>query len=247
MSHSIAEDTRVLVRRARRRRFLGYGLALLVIAALAIVVGEELDHNLHALERRLTHLGAWAPILFVLGMGLLTSLFVPETLFALMAGALFGLGRGTLLLACGSYLGAVMQFGLGRHLLSGLTHKLVARRPALAGVLLAVRKEQLRLQLLLRLTPLNPALVSYALGATGVRPGPFLLACTACAPYWFAEVYLGFAGRHMAERARQGSDAAWIDDGLVAIGLVALVGVIALVSRAAQRALSAATSTAVLA
>ena len=68
---------------------------------------------------------------------------------------------------------------------------------------MAVARSELKINMLLRLTPLNPATVSYILGATGVRFPGFLLACLALTPHLLIEVYFGFAGKHLARISRK--------------------------------------------
>ena len=54
---------------------------------------------------------------------------------------------------------------------------------------------------LLRLAPINPSLVSYVLGTTGVRFHAFLAACVGLLPAYFVAVYLGYAAKHATKLA----------------------------------------------
>jgi len=69
----------------------------------------------------------------------------------------------------GSLLTGALQFALARQLLRAPIQRALAARPSMAAIQHAVSRDQFRLQVLLRLTPLNPATISYLLGATGVR------------------------------------------------------------------------------
>ncbi|MEJ2170137.1 MAG: hypothetical protein P8X90_31950 [Desulfobacterales bacterium] len=73
---------------------------------------------------------------------------------------------------------------------------MLAARPALTAIQRAVGRDEFRLQLLLRLTPLNPAIISYRLGSAGVRFSSFLIACLALTPSLIIEVYFGHVGKH---------------------------------------------------
>jgi uncharacterized membrane protein YdjX (TVP38/TMEM64 family) len=53
---------------------------------------------------------------------------------------------------------------------------------SLATITRAVKGDEFRLQMLVRLTPLNPASVNYLLGAAGVRFSGFLVACLYSGP-----------------------------------------------------------------
>lgn len=230
-------------RRAGLRKLAGYGLAAAVVVALVVVLGAELARHLEAIEHWLADLGPRAPIVFVVAMALLTTVFVPDTPLALIAGALFGLERGTLVVVAGGFLGAALQYALARRWLAGVSRKLLEARPSLRGVQAAVLQDELRMQVLLRMTPLNPTLVTFVLSAAGVRFGTFLLACGALVPIWFTQVYFGYVGRHVADKAGGSKGGTWVDDALVVLGLAALIAVIVIVSRAAQRAIAAATET----
>ena len=93
------------------------------------------------------------------------------------------------------------------------------------------------MQVLLRLTPLNPAAISYLLGAAGVRFSGFLIACLALTPNLAIEVYFGHVGKHAARLA--GSDARTAHLHALAIigGLAVCVAVMVFVSRMARKAL----------
>lgn len=240
MSLEAEQDTRGFWRRVGLRRAAGYGAAALLIVALVVILGTEAARHVHELERWLAGLGPWAPVAFVLAMAVLTSVFVPDTVFCLIAGALFGLERGTLLIACGGLLGAALQYALARRWFAGLASRLVASRPALQGVQTAVRGDPLRIQALLRLTPLNPTLVTYVVSSAGVRFAGFMLACGVIVPIWFTQVYFGYAGRRMALQAGSPRGSSWVEEGLLVLGLVAMFVVVVLVGRAAQRAIRAA-------
>jgi uncharacterized membrane protein YdjX (TVP38/TMEM64 family) len=136
----------------------------------------------------------------------------------------------------GSLLAAALQFLLSQHLLRTQIQRALAGRPALAAIQRGVSRDTYRLQVLLRLTPLNPATVSYMLGAAGVRFSGFLLACLALIPNLFIEVYFGRVGKHVARMAGRDARTVYLHD-LVVIGSLAVcVIVVVLVSRMARKA-----------
>ena len=69
----------------------------------------------------------------------------------------------------GGLLASALQFTFARRLLRARIERTLAAKPSLAAIQPAVTQDELRLQLLLRLTPLNPATIRYLLGAAGVR------------------------------------------------------------------------------
>lgn len=193
--------------------------------------------SLEAIESGIRGLGGWGFVAYIGLFVVLTSVFVPDTVLAIVAGLVFGLWTGTVLVVTGALLAAALQYALARRLLRARIEKAVATRPKMRAIRHAVLGQQLRLQVLLRLTPLNPASVSYVLGASGVRASGFLLACLALIPLLFVEVWLGRTGSEVAGAAQAGasSDHAHLVTSAVGLAACLLVGV--LVTRAASRAL----------
>jgi uncharacterized membrane protein YdjX (TVP38/TMEM64 family) len=215
--------------------YLGMGV-LLVIAI--VVVGRQIVHHIDAIELWIANLGHWSVLAFIGLYILATSLLVPETVIAIIAGALFGLPWGLAAVGIGSLIAAILQFMLARHLLRMHIQRFAAARPTLMAIQRAVQRDTGRLQALLRLTPLNPATISYLLGAVGVRFSGFLLACLALAPHWFIEVYFGRTGKHIARMAGRHTPAVSLHDLALIGGLVVTIIVMVLVSRAAHKALT---------
>lgn len=220
-------------------------LAVGAAAAAALLVGvlffgHEIGRHVDAVDGWIAGLGSWAPAGFVLLYAVLSSLFVPDLLLGIVAGSAFGFGRGLAAVALGSLGGAVLQYVLARRLFSPLIRGFLHSRPALSAVLAAVRQQELRLQFLIRLTPLNRALTSYALGAIGVGFVRFVVACIALIPSLSLEVYAGYAGKHLARMAGEPKRAVVVQDVMLIGGLLAAVAVLAVVSRVARRAVETA-------
>ncbi|HET9064346.1 MAG TPA: VTT domain-containing protein [Gemmatimonadales bacterium] len=224
----------------RRPRLVHLVIALIaaVAAVVAVVVlGRDLEHHLAAIEHWVESQGPWAPVVFAGAYAILSSVFVPDLLLGLVAGASFGFGRGAAAVIVGSVGAASMQYLLAHHLLGPRISRFVARRPALAAIVAAVRQDELRLQFLLRLTPLNRATTSYLLGAGGVRFRHFLLALAGIVPSLCLEVYAGYAGTHLARVAGSPGRGLVGHDIVIAVGLVVAILVSAQVSRIARRAI----------
>ena len=225
---------------ARLETVLSYAVAGAGLLAAAFVLGDEVGRHIDRLETWIDGLGAAAPLVFILADGVLSSLLVPETLLGIVAGASFGFLRGLAAVVIGNFCGTILQFALGRRLIKPAIDRFVASRPALAAIQSAVRRQPLRLQVLIRLTPLNRAMTSYVLGAGGVGFGRFAAACLALLPYLALEVYFGAAGKHLV-RLRQPERTVVLHDVVLAAGLVAAIAAMTVVSRAARRAVEAAT------
>ena len=218
------------------RSIVPLALAVILIVIAVVVVGRETESHLHAIEAWISQLGPWGRLAFVGLVVVGTSLLIPESLFGLVAGALFGLAWGIGLVFVGNMLAAALQYALARRLLHRPIQRALETRPLLSAIQRAVTGNELRLQFLLRLTPLNPALVSYLLGAAGVRFGGFMLASLALISHFAIEVYLGHAGKQLVTSGFKSGQDGWLHESLIyggaAIGLIAVI----LVSKAAHRA-----------
>lgn len=183
------------------RPILAKGIAAAVLLLLAVGVGRTLGHHIAGLESWIAGHGWVGEVVFVVVLVLFTSVFVPDSLFAVMAGMLFGLVRGTGLVVAGVFLTAGLNFFISRSLAREPVRRWLERVPRLAALERAVRDEGFRFQFLLRLTPISPVTLNYLLGATGTRFRTFLAACLGMVPGLFVEVYFGQAAKHMAQLA----------------------------------------------
>jgi len=122
--------------------------------------------------------GAWAPLAFVfLGIAALT-LLVPKTAVSLLSGAMFGTVLGTLVMLCVAVVAAALNYAIGRWWLRDQVDRAIAAAPSSSwqrAVREVAAEADYRFHLLLRLTPLPTAMISYAMGASGSRVRPFLL------------------------------------------------------------------------
>jgi uncharacterized membrane protein YdjX (TVP38/TMEM64 family) len=149
-------------------------------------------------------------------------LFVPRTLLAIVAGLLFGMGRGIVWAAAGSVAGAVAGFLVARYINSGLID--AAR---LGPVVAQVERGGWRAVAVLRLIPVIPhSLANYALGLTRLPLAAYAFgSLLGQLPMTIAYVDLGAAGQRLMLGA-----ANWIAPtliGLAALSLSLLIPAIA--------------------
>ena len=233
---------RIFPATARFRRALTYlSVGLLLVAAI-VLAGDEIQTHINAIEAWIKNLGPWSVMVFVGLFVVATSFIVPDTVLSIMAGALFGLVWGIAAVVGGSLLAAALQYALAQRLLRSRIERALAAKPSLAAIQRAVSRNEFRLQVLLRLTPLNPAMINYILGAAGVRFVGFLVACLALVPYLAIEVYFGYAAKHLARMAGQETHAGLLHDATVIGGLVMTIVVMVMVSRTARKAVMEAVS-----
>jgi len=213
--------------------YLLLGSALLV---LIVMLGISIEHHINGIELWFEKLGNWGMLVFVLLYVVLTTLLLPESVLAMIAGALFGMIWGPAVVIIAALLAAALQYCIARYTLTALIQRTLGARPALALVQRAVLNSQLRLQLLIRLMPVNPSTVSYVLGAAGVRFGGYLLASLALTPHLLLEVWAGYTTRHIARLAGTGSRTADDHDLFLISGLIITAATLIMLSRIARRA-----------
>jgi uncharacterized membrane protein YdjX (TVP38/TMEM64 family) len=212
---------------------------VLVLLALAWY-GRGAGDEIKALEAWTAGLGILGPVVFAGAVVVLTSVFVPSILLSAVAGALFGLGWGTLAMSAGGIVGATLNYWVARKLLRNHISSVVRRYPKLQTIQSAIKREGLRLQLMLRIAPFNAVLVSYVLGATGVRFPTFLLATVGLIPGLFVEVYFGYVAKHVTKTVAHVSTPSTLQHVLTVGGFLACVALMVSIARLAQRALLAA-------
>jgi len=222
--------------RAYSRAALPYLAAGLLLIVAIVAGGREIEHHINAIESWITKLGPGGVFAFIGLFVLATSFLLPDTVLCIIAGALFGLGWGVAAVLAGSMLAGAMQYALSRKLLRARIQRMLAARPSLAAIQRAVGRDEIRLQVLLRLTPLNPTTISYLLGAAGVRFSGFLIACLALTPNLVIEVYFGHVGKHAARLIGSNARTAHLHDLAIIGGLAVCVAVMVLVSRMARKA-----------
>ncbi len=230
--------------RARRRELLPYAIAGVLLLAAIALLGEEAHRHIGTIESWIAGLGPWALIVFVFLYALLCSVFVPDVLLGIVAGAAFGFGWGVAAATTGTIAGSALQYALSRHLLKPRIERFLASRPALAAIQSAVLREQFRLQVLVRLTPINRAMASYVLGAAGVDFLRFIAASVAALPYLCIEVYAGYAGKHLVNAGGQPRDALSRHDLPMLLTIALAITAMVLIARTARRAIEEATSSA---
>lgn len=216
-------------------------VAFVVLALVALVVaGRSLGGRLQEIAAWIDGLGAAGPLAFVAVYALATVAFVPGSILTLTAGAIFGLGRGTLYTMIAATCGASLAFLVSRYAVRALVERSLATHPKFAAVDRAVAREGRRIVFLLRLSPLFPFnLLNYALGVTSVRFRDYVVACAGMLPGTLLYVYYGKLAGDVA-RAAGGltpeRGAGYY--ALLFLGLLATIIVTAYVTRLARRALA---------
>jgi uncharacterized membrane protein YdjX (TVP38/TMEM64 family) len=222
----------------RRPEWLRHAAIGLASLGVLIWAGRELGHRLPAIEQWIQGQGLVGWVVFIVLTVVGTSLLVPDTVFAVMAGVLYGVPGGSLLITVAAFLTASLNFLLARRWLHAPVRRWLERQPRLAAIERAVHREGLKFLFLIRLTPLSPVAVSYLLGTTPTRFGPFLLACAGLIPGLVVEVYVGHVAKHVVHVAGDPAAHSRMHTALTIAGLALCLTLMAYVTRIARRAIA---------
>ncbi len=94
------------------------GLAVLAAAAFGVALAL-VGRSTQDVRATVEDAGAWAPVLFVALVTVLTCAFLPFPVMAAASGLVFGVAEGTALSILGDTLGALLAFGLARTVAAG--------------------------------------------------------------------------------------------------------------------------------
>ena len=156
----------------------------------------------------------------------------------MIAGALFGLFWGTVWTSIGAILATLLIFWLSRRLLRERVVRMLEKQPRLLAFERAASREGARLQVLLRLTPIHAASLSYAMGVSQVKLGAFFLGCLALIPVLFVEVYFGYVASHVAKLAGKVYTYSMLHLVVTMLGFVFSVIVMATMTQLARKAIA---------
>ncbi|WP_347238874.1 TVP38/TMEM64 family protein [Cyanobium sp. FACHB-13342] len=189
----------------------------------------------------------WLPVLqsplgavaFVPLYALWVTLLLPGVWASMLAGALYGPWWGSLVVFVGACLGAEAAFLLGRTWLREWARRRLSALPKLQAVEQAVSREGLKLVLLTRLSPAFPfSLLNFAYGLSEVSWRDYSIGLVAILPGTILFCGLGALAGDVARFGQvlsgQADAGTWA---LRIVGLLATLGSVWLVGRAAQRAL----------
>ncbi len=211
-----------------------------LVLALLAWQGHHVAAWLPQLERGIAQLGPWGPLALIAGILLLSPLLVPDSIFGIAAGATFGIAAGTLYYFVGVYLMClVVQLVSGRWLRARVL-RLLESRAKLRAAVMAAPQGGAHFTFLVRLVPVNQALLSYALGAAGVPLRFAVLGNAGMLMHMFPTVYFGAAAAHLTRMAASGHRE-WETEGvLLLLGLGVCVFLTLQVTRRAWAAIDAA-------
>ncbi len=188
---------------------------------------------------RLTQLGPWAPVLFILLYVAAAVTLAPAFFLTVAAGAMFGVWWGSVIVFIGASLGASAVYALATPFGRSQWMQRVTRDPRVAAVRTAVAGEGIRVMFLLRLSPLVPYnILNYALALSGVRYADFAVALLGMIPAILMYTYYGKVVGDVAALAAGVAPPRGPEYyALLAVGLIAIVVSTVMITRAARRAI----------
>jgi uncharacterized membrane protein YdjX (TVP38/TMEM64 family) len=222
----------------RARRLWPWALAGALALALLAWQGHHLAHLLPRLEEWLEGLGPWAPLVFVFGAALLLPFFVPDSLFGIAAGVAFGATEGIAVYFGANVVAAILIYAAARSVLRSPVTRALANNPRLEAIQRGTRRDATRLSLLVRMLPVNVALISYTLSAAGVPFRPYLIGSIGMLPHLAITVLLGAVASRVTRIAGQGHHT-WTAEVAASLAGLALAWVVlGYLVRLARRALA---------
>ena len=139
----------------------------MVVASVIVALTVDLP-DAAGLRRAIETAGWAAPVVFVGLYALVTLAPVPKNVLSAVAGLLFGLAEGVLLVLAAAMVGALVAFGLGRVLGRAAVERFTSARVKEADALLA--RGGLMAVILVRLVPVVPfTAMNYTAGLTKLR------------------------------------------------------------------------------
>jgi len=194
---------------------------------------------LHSLLVQVAQMGGWGVLLFLLLYIMAALTMAPAFPLTVAAGAIYGVGRGSLVVFIGAALGGMAAYAVARRLADSRLLRRLDREPRVAVVRNAIRTDGLWVQFLLRLSPLVPfTVLNYALGLARVRFRDFMLSLLVMIPAIVMYTYYGrVVGDIAALAAGQAPPKGPEYYVLLSVGLVSTAVATTMVTRAARRAL----------
>jgi uncharacterized membrane protein YdjX (TVP38/TMEM64 family) len=187
---------------------------------------------------KLSELGPWGPVVFVLLYVAAAVMLAPAFLLTVAAGAMFGVWRGSAVVFIGASLGASAVYVLGSRMSRSRLMARVTRDRRVAAVRDAVAGQGAWVMFLLRLSPLVPFnILNYALALSGVRYSDFAVALLGMIPAIIMYTYYGRVVGDVAALAAGVSPPRGPEYYLLlVVGLVATIVSTTMITRAARRA-----------
>lgn len=206
----------------------------MIFIGLVLLIGYEFELYLPDLEVRIGGWGFFAPMGFIFLFMMLSPIFVSVDALSFAAGVLFPIVTAELTVMIATYLSSAVMFFLGRYFMRERVLALIEGQKRFAALDKAISGDNaFKLMLLLRLTPIPFAMLSYALSVTQVKFQPYLVATSGILVYNGSLAYFGYATKHLTGLTGGLSQTGVISHPLLIFGLFILVAVLIYVAKIA--------------
>ena len=188
-------------------------------------------------------LGLWGPLIFAFLYIPSCVLMFPDILPNAAAGAIWGVGLGSVAVSFGRVLGSIATFLLTRGIADCWMERKTVEDPKFAALAKAVEREGFRIVLLLRLCPLFPVIMlNYSLGLTSVSLRAYAMGTlVGMIPRTLFVAYVGSGTRSLFDLAAGGGTAVSINPAVYWGGLVFSLLIVVILAYHARRLVNKAT------
>ena len=202
--HSSDDNAQPLhpLQRSWKRIIIRILIILVVVALVALAYIYLLQPYMGSIDAYVRSLGAWGPLAFIGIFFVCTFLFLPESIFSIAAGTLFGLWMGWIWVVIAGFITACLVFLFVRLCVRDRINRLIKRHPKGYAVEEAMGQSGFKILFLLRLAPVNYSLLNYLGAVSPCRFKPFMFACIGMIPGNFSGVYMGYVARHTSDLAK---------------------------------------------
>lgn len=221
------------------------GTRIRILTAVVVAVGVlvvALSPEIRLMERdaiiELSQLGSLAPVFLIVGYTVAASLLLPAFPLDFAAGAHFDFWLGVLWVQIAATVAAVAGHFLGGTVFKKFVDRFLDKRPNLRRLQEVVEEEGWRVVFLTRLSPVfSFSALNFVFGAARIPLGPYLTATfIGILPGTALYVYAGTLAGDLSGSPENPAQPAW-QWTLHALGFVATICVVVLVTRIAQRKL----------
>ena len=156
-------------------------IILLVVGALSYCIENYGEGHLSAFAAWVEARGNFAPLFFILINIAGMVLALPQTIFVVVAGVLFGAVKGIVLCLVGMVAGSSISFFIGRFVLKRFILKKFGKDPNFIKLEILSHRHPLKVLALSRIVPVVPySVANYLWSVTTVRFFPFLIMSILC-------------------------------------------------------------------
>lgn len=235
--HAINHFRRLWLRATHAERIVRRVIIIAAVLAVLAVLGHFFGGYVPYMERWIDHHGAIGVFVFFVLFLVGTILFIPEAVFEVAGGVLFGIWWGTAVVTLAGAVTGTVVFVCTRHLFLDRALKICEKHPKVAAVRHATEKKGLRMMFLLRLAPVNFMMLNFMLGVTKVRFFNYLISFIGTIPGIFAAVYFGHLAKHVTKIAGHVDTHSYTEDIVEAVGFLIVVVVTSYITYEARKAI----------